>query len=123
MSLSKGNDTNSNRNPEDISNQSTNNRLETLRQWLPWAQPSTETTLPTSYSTSDGEGIEGLSCPRVNEVLSIIKSLNKSKNATKSIEHPQLVVVGTQSSGKSSVLNNIIPVSYTHLTLPTKRIV
>ena len=108
MSLSKGNDTNSNRNPEDISNQSTNNRLETLRQWLPWAQPSTETTLPTSYSTSDGEGIEGLSCPRVNEVLSIIKSLNKSKNATKSIEHPQLVVVGTQSSGKSSVLNNII---------------
>ena len=74
MSLSS--DTNSNRPTEDISNQS-NNRLETLRQWLPWAQPSNDTTLPTSYSTSDGEGIEGLSCPRVNEVLSIIKSLNK----------------------------------------------
>ena len=79
-----------------------------MRQWLPWGQSSNlDTPQPVSYSTSDGEGIEGLSCPRVNEVLSIIKSLNKS-NQAQSIEHPQLVVVGTQSSGKSSVLNNII---------------
>ena len=63
-------------------------------------------------SSSSGEGhleighggISELATPKINQIQSLLAELGNSSN----IQSPQLVVVGTQSSGKSSVLNNII---------------
>ena len=64
-----------------------------------WLWPSSE--------NSTEVGIQEMSCPDINRVQSLLAELQMQQEMGH-IERPQLVVVGTQSSGKSSVLNSLI---------------
>ena len=54
-------------------------------------------------------------------VIAIVEELKSLSKETKSKE--EIAQVGTISANSDSFIGNIIAVSYTHLTLPTKRIV
>lgn len=64
-----------------------------------WLWPSSE--------NSPEVGVQEMSCPDINRVQSLLAELQMQQEMGH-IERPQLVVVGTQSSGKSSVLNSLI---------------
>ena len=53
----------------------------------------------------------------------IIKNFGPLKEVEIDDIKPLTVFIGKSAGGKSIIMKVIVPVSYTHLTLPTKRIV